>query len=153
LKIVKKQSNGCASDDGKLKQTNFTRGEERGTPTKDIIDKRLAGYPHLIAIYHCHPRYDQKATIPSGCLGNRDQDYQVANTDDHKSFFYLVGTFLIPDKKWAVEKYQDFCQPLAVFEKGLKVKKNKTDKMDTDVDWQLWVVFNNAAKKSHFASH
>ena len=68
-------------------------------------------------------------------------DCGVANDDGHKAYFFLVGTFVWqegdPPKDKEYPNAKELCHSLTKFK-------------DLEAYWQMWVVFNAAAKPVEF---
>ena len=71
-------------------------------------------------------------------------DWAVANDEGHKGYFYLVGTLVYKEKP--KDKNKDKEKEKAILTKHC----HSLTTYNSEPAWQMWVVFNAAAKQVDF---
>ncbi|UKZ80131.1 hypothetical protein TrVFT333_007896 [Trichoderma virens FT-333] len=87
---------------------------------------------------------------PTGLIttGAEIPDVDTAKSTDFKNLFFLVGTYINPPPKGFDPVIHEYTRSLKQY--TASGNKNTISSPTPEKNWQMWVVYNNAAKKTDF---
>ncbi|EHK21909.1 uncharacterized protein TRIVIDRAFT_70854 [Trichoderma virens Gv29-8] len=103
----------------------------------------------LVGVFHAHPSWFFNSCRPSGSTGSAPpSDVDTAKSTDFKNLFFLVGTYINPPPKGFDPVIHEYTRSLKQY--TASGNKNTISSPTPEKNWQMWVVYNNAAKKTDF---